>query len=342
MTDCDEVSSALPENPFTGMHIADTEFLKKVEGRSSCTVCGKSRKFFCYHCYVPVAALQNKLSFVQLPIKIDIIKHKNEIEGKSTAIHAAILAPEDVKIYTYPDIPDYREEEGAVLIFPTPDAVTVSSLCSGELPKVKDNYGLPRGHHIGTLLRCRLTDITAEQTPSSEADPCRQTLAHKLPVRKAVFIDSTWSQCRGIYKNEKVACLRTVVIQNRISQFWRHQKNSPRWFLATIEAVHQFLIELHINAYGLDSQYKGLTHLGYLNFPHEKVVQCVEGKPPPYNGQYDNLLFFFLHMYNLIHDYYEHHTLRAYRRPLFLEDKYQKQLKEKQKETQTVETPKSL
>lgn len=323
---------ASPENPFSGMHIADTKFLKEVQGRSSCTVCGKSRKFFCYHCYVPVAALQDKLSYVRLPIKIDIIKHKNEIEGKSTAIHAAILAPEDVTIYTYPDIPDYREEEGAVLIFPTPDAVTVAGLCSGKFPQVKDNYGLPRGHHIGTLLHCRLTDITTEQSPSSEEDSKRQLLELKLPVQKAVFIDSTWSQCRGIYKNEKVACLRTVVIQNRISQFWRHQKNSPRWFLATIEAVHQFLIELHINAFGLDSRYEGLTHLGYLNFPHEKVVQYKEGEPSPYNGQYDNLLFFFLHMYNLIHDYYEHHTLRAYRRPLFLEDKYQQQLKEKQEE----------
>nr|XP_019532451.2 DTW domain-containing protein 1-like [Aedes albopictus] len=338
MTDSGDVLSPppQPENPFSGMHIDDTAFLKQVEGRSPCTVCGKSRKFFCYHCYVPVAELEDKLRFVKLPIKVDIIKHKNEIEGKSTAIHAAILAPEDVKIYTYPDIPDYREEEGAVLIFPTPDAVTVASLCSGELPKVKDNYGLPKGHHIGTLLRCKLTDIVAEQSSSDEDETRKPGLAYRLPVRKAVFIDSTWSQCRGIYKDERVACLRTVVIQNRISQFWRHQKNSPRWFLATVEAVHQFLIELHINAYGLDSRYQGLTHLGYLNFPHDKLVQCGEvlesGQPSPYNGQYDNLLFFFLHMYNLIHDYYEHHTLRAYRRPLFLEDKYQQQLKKQQEQ----------
>lgn len=37
-----------------------------------------------------------------------------------------------------------------------------------------------------------------------------------------------------------------MVIQSRVSQFWRHQHGSPRWFLATIEAVHQFLVELHI------------------------------------------------------------------------------------------------
>lgn len=47
----------------------------------------------------------------QLPIKIDIIKHAREIDGKSTAIHAAILAPEDVQIYTYPDFPEISNKE---------------------------------------------------------------------------------------------------------------------------------------------------------------------------------------------------------------------------------------
>lgn len=43
----------------------------------------------------------------QLPFKVDIIKHPRELDGKSTAVHAAILAPYDVTIYQFPDIPDY-------------------------------------------------------------------------------------------------------------------------------------------------------------------------------------------------------------------------------------------
>ena len=43
----------------------------------------------------------------QLPFKVDIIKHPCEVDGKSTAVHAAILAPYDVTIYQFPDIPDY-------------------------------------------------------------------------------------------------------------------------------------------------------------------------------------------------------------------------------------------
>lgn len=42
----------------------------------------------------------------QLPVKIDIIKHPNETDGKSTAVHAKLIAPNDVNIYTYPCIPD--------------------------------------------------------------------------------------------------------------------------------------------------------------------------------------------------------------------------------------------
>jgi len=68
----------------------------------------------------------------------------------------------------------------------------------------------------------------------------------KFPLVELFFIDSTWNQSRGIYKDQRLREIPCVVIQSRISQFWRHQHGSPRWFLATIEAVHQFLIELHI------------------------------------------------------------------------------------------------
>lgn len=51
------------------------------------------------------------LCCAQLPVKIDIIKHPNETDGKSTAIHAKILAPNDVTIYTYPCIPDFEKDK---------------------------------------------------------------------------------------------------------------------------------------------------------------------------------------------------------------------------------------
>lgn len=57
-------------------------------------------------------------------MKIDIIKHPNETDGKSTAVHAKILAPDDVTIYTYPCIPEYdRQKVGAASIINTSEMI---------------------------------------------------------------------------------------------------------------------------------------------------------------------------------------------------------------------------
>lgn len=111
----DQISNGKFEhrNPFESMAIDDNQFLMQINGRSACPKCGKSRKLFCYTCYVPIVELKQHLPTVQLPIQIDIIKHQREVDGKSTAIHAAILAPANVNIYTYPNIPDYNSADDA-------------------------------------------------------------------------------------------------------------------------------------------------------------------------------------------------------------------------------------
>jgi len=53
----------------------------------------------------------------QLPFKVDIIKHPCEVDGKSTAVHAAILAPHDVTVYHFPHIPDYTNARKVIFIF---------------------------------------------------------------------------------------------------------------------------------------------------------------------------------------------------------------------------------
>lgn len=88
--------------------------------------------------------------------------------------------------------------------------------------------------------------------------------------------------------------LPCIVLQSRLSQFWRHQKNSPRWYLATIEAIHQLISEIYDHCYKLS------------------------GSPVPSNRDFDNLLFFFRYMYHIIHYYYDHNLLLSYRRPLNL------------------------
>lgn len=309
--------------PFQHMKIDDNSILNNIEGRSSCMKCGKSRKFFCYTCYLPISDLCGKLPRIDLPVKIDIIKHKNEIDGKSSAAHASILAPNDVKIYTYPDIPNYESEEGVILIFPGTNSITINQLFNRNIKIIKkENFGLPKGFNMGTLLRVRVEEetITNESIENENKCTVKKYTKENLPIKKAVFIDSTWNQSRGIYKDERICNMKSVILQNRISQFWRHQRGSPRWYLATIEAIHQFLLEIHVNAWGLNSNYKGLDNLDICQkfyetiemFDYEDDMNSIS----PYNGQYDNLLFFFSYMYDLIHFYYDHNELKSYRRPI--------------------------
>lgn len=172
---------------------------------------------------------------------------------------------------------------------------------------------------MGTLLKHR----SVESKVVVENGSTHDNRSYELPFKKAVFIDSTWNQSRSIYKDEKIRSLRCVALQNRLSQFWRHQKGSPRWYLATIEAIHELLIEVHVNAWGIDPAYRGFENLGInlsaigdrhnANTIHTYALAMVN---TPYNGQYDNLLFFFTHMYKLIHSYYDHNKLKAYKRPI--------------------------
>lgn len=243
----------------------------------------------------------------QLPLKIDIIKHKQEIDGKSTAAHAAILSSEDVRVYTFPDIPSYDiENEHVVLIFPSQTALDIPQLFGHETIQSNEcQEEEEKGFHKGTLL--------SNLVPRAYKN--KSGLQGNMPVNRAVFIDSTWNQSRSIYKDERIRKLSCVVLQNRISQFWRHQKGSPRWYLATIEAIHQFVIEMHINAFGVHPEYSGLascfvdeslqTYSGETYMSREKEA---------YNGQYDNLLYFFEYMYKLIHTHYDHEQLYAYKR----------------------------
>lgn len=307
--------------PFKNMRLEDYSVLDTIEGRFDCPRCQRSRKLFCYSCYIPVGNLGEIIPKVKVPVKIDIIKHKKEIDGKSTAVHAAILAPGQVNIYTYPDMPDYSHEENVVLIFPSAASVTVAELFKRNVRLSKDNnFGFPKGHNIGTLLKKRVEEIVGEDL-IQQTELANQYTYDNLPIKKAVFIDSTWNQSRGIYKDDRVKSLKPVILQNRCSQFWRHQKGSPRWYLSTIEAIHQFLLEVHVNAWGLNTHYKGLENLE-LDDGFYKTTPIIESPADnyrleaPYNGQYDNLMFFFANMYDLIHKYYDHNELISYRRPI--------------------------
>ncbi|KAM3966545.1 tRNA-uridine aminocarboxypropyltransferase 1 [Aphomia sociella] len=292
------------DKPFEGMAIDNSIYLNNLESRSPCPRCGKSRMYFCYNCYIPVAKLEGCIPICKLPVKVDIIKHRREIDGKSTAAHAAVLAPQDVNVYIYPEVPDYNLDR-TVLLYPGADARTVQELFSGINNTVSYTKHLlaelPSGYNVGTL-RTKIID---------NGDDFNIYHVEKFPIDHVVLIDSTWNQSRGIYADKRLQRIPKVVLQNRPSQFWRHQKGSPRWYLSTIEALHQLLLELHLSAWGRSEQYKSHLTMQYPVHSFHDHPQC-----KPYNGQYDNLLYFFKYMYEKLHTLYKHEDLLSYKRPM--------------------------
>ncbi|XP_047741730.1 tRNA-uridine aminocarboxypropyltransferase 1 isoform X2 [Hyalella azteca] len=153
---------------FDEFRIDDARFLEECEGRSRCCQCGQSRKYFCYTCCLPLERFRDRVPKVQLPFAVDIVKDAREIAGKSTAVHAPILAPGHVKLYTYPDIPEYSDaSERVVLIFPGRGSLPLSAL----LPKTS----------------------TSSRSDSS------------LPFDRAVLVDCTWNQVKTILRDPRIA-----------------------------------------------------------------------------------------------------------------------------------------
>ncbi|XP_027227661.1 tRNA-uridine aminocarboxypropyltransferase 1 [Penaeus vannamei] len=244
------------DNSFKNMKISDASFLNDLDGRSACSVCGKSRKYFCYTCHIPLANIADKIPKIRLPCKVDVIKHPREIDGKSTAVHAAVIAPEDVQIYTYPDIPDYSNEGDVLLIFPDKEAIRLEDLWT----------------------------CLEKQTHRQSQEPEVKRTKPQLPFTRALFIDCTWNQTRKIYNDERVQGLQCVELTSRDTLFWRYQRGKPKTYLATIEAIYYFIIDVH-------------THVLKQEYHHE----------------YDDLLFFFKYMFEKIHSIYDKDTLRAYK-----------------------------
>jgi len=104
---------------FKNFQIDSSDFLDEVEGREKCPRCTRSRKFYCYTCFIPMSQLKDRIPQVTLPLKVTIVKHPLEIDGKSTAAHAALLSPDSVEVLSYPALPD---TETSILVFPSPDA----------------------------------------------------------------------------------------------------------------------------------------------------------------------------------------------------------------------------
>ncbi|XP_027696574.1 DTW domain-containing protein 1 [Vombatus ursinus] len=264
-------TSLTKEEPLQNLCLASQEVLQKAQqsGRAKCLKCGGSRMFYCYTCYVPVETVPiEQIPVVKLPLKIDIIKHPHETDGKSTAAHAKLLAPEDVNLYTYPCIPEYEERKHEiVLVFPGPNSVSVEDISLHLHKHIPSNALYSNKNDSPDKLPSKRQKMEVEENRDPEDSNRRDSNL----LKKVVFIDSTWNQTHKIITDERLQGLLQVELKTRKTCFWRHQKGKPDTFLSTIEAIYYFLVDYHTAV--LKEKYK---------------------------GQYDNLMFFYSFMYQLI------------------------------------------
>lgn len=55
------------ENPFEGLAISEAwARLGSLSERTTCSKCGKSRKYFCYTCYIPVAEIADDVPKIEV------------------------------------------------------------------------------------------------------------------------------------------------------------------------------------------------------------------------------------------------------------------------------------
>ena len=73
------------ESPLSALSISDTSPLNDITERGKCGVCAASRMYFCYTCHVALPEVNRIIPRIdRLPIKVDIVKHPHEIDGKVT------------------------------------------------------------------------------------------------------------------------------------------------------------------------------------------------------------------------------------------------------------------
>lgn len=225
--------------------------------------------FFCYTCCSLVGVSLQEIPSIKLPVKIDIIKHPNETDGKSTAIHAKILAPSDVTIYTYPCIPKFDKDK-VVLVFPGPGAVSVQDMMRCLHSASPDPSDQPC---VKRLKKEELQSAThtSKNPESGTANEAKSSESKVSPLQRVVFIDSTWNQTNKISTDERLQDLLKVELKTRKTCFWRRQKGKPDTYLATIEAIYYFLKDFHELCLGQE-----------------------------YSGEYDNLLFFYSFLHSVV------------------------------------------
>ena len=240
-----------PAAAFAGLHLASLAPLEAADAlpRVPCPRCQHPGKHYCKNCLTPLLPPPHALPTVALPVPLIIIKHGGEANTKSTAVHAAILAPEGAHLVAYPT--DLHRD-------------TFLRLCGSDPTEPAD----------AALARIRAESVMLY--PASDAT----TFAAMAPearasVRRIFVIDGTWSSVKKMV-TDLADCLggpmRALTLANAgRTHFWRPNGTDNASHLSTIEAVHVAYREYASAQAAAPADVHQLDNLLYL-FAHQHRV----------------------------------------------------------------------
>ena len=139
--------------------------LDSITRRTRCSKCHAKRKYYCYSCHIALDSTEAIVPRIRsLPLKVNVIKHQEERDGKSTGIHAKILCPASVTITTFPNdaIQRFRKED-TILIYPGSDAKSLKEVDVAGIKQVvficstwSQTKPILRHPHLSSLVKVKL------------------------------------------------------------------------------------------------------------------------------------------------------------------------------------------
>lgn len=214
---------------------------------------------------------------IRLPLGLDVYRHPNEREGKTTSVHAKLIAPEDTNLY----VEDFVKSEAM-------------------LQKVLQRY--PDPSRI-LLLFPSLDSEELQNLPRNSFD-------------RLIVIDGTWKQARSMCWTLVPYGFKPVRIGGGTdgnaplprTLFWRHQTFGDHC-LATIEAIYWFYREFEdVHGNGNNSS----NSISSSSNPTETaasssdtIISRLQSHARRGPSQFDQLLFYFKYQYELIQRVYK-------------------------------------
>ena len=253
-------SSSLDVTPFEGMKLSSFAPLQSCSERTKCPKCGKPRKYFCYDCVVP---LTSGVPHVELPMCADIVHYYTEQRSKSTSMHGALLAPQNVRLVEYPSAVDAMKEpydpKETIVLYPAEDAVTVAEMPAEELARVK---------------RVVLLDSQWSNAPRMLRHRALSGLRHvKIQTAKTAF----WRYQR--HGQDHLATVEALywfmreVYEAREHTAYTGQFDDLLWYFAFNYAI----IQQHYNS----RRDRSFVHInGYIRYKTEEENKDDEAQPP--------------------------------------------------------------